>query len=147
MSLAKDVKFGLRGMRKNVGFTVVAVLTLALAIGANSAIFTIIDAVLLRPLPYDHPERIVWIWESTSAFIGSASWPNLQDWRQQNTTFEQLGAWTRRNVTLTEPSASPERIPAAVVTADFFQILGVQPMLGRTFATGEDKAGAQKTVV
>src|SRR4051794_37048262 len=147
MSLAKDVKFGLRGMRNNLGFSVVAVLTLALAIGANSAIFTIIDAVLLRPLPYDHPERIVWVWESTNAFIGSASFPNLNDWRQQNTTFENLGAWTRRNVTLTEPSAAPERLPAAMVTAGFFQVVGVQPMLGRTFAPGEDKAGAPKTVV
>ncbi len=146
MSLAKDLKFGLRGMRKNLGFTTVAVLTLALAIGANSAIFSIIDAVLLKPLPYDHPERIVWVWESTDTFIGSASWPNLQDWRQQNTTFEQLGAWTRRNVTLQE-SSGPERVAAGVVTADFFQILGVKPMLGRTFAKGEDNPGSQKTVV
>jgi putative ABC transport system permease protein len=146
MSLAKDVKFGLRGMRKNLGFTVVAVLTLALAIGANSAIFSIIDAVLLRPLPYDHPDRIVWVWEATDTFIGSASWPNFMDWRQQNTTFETLSGWTRRNVTLQQAQA-PERVAAAVVTADFFQTLGVQPILGRTFAKGEDARGSQKTVV
>src|SRR5512146_2014004 len=120
MTFAKDVKFGLRGMRKNMAFTVVAVLTLAIAIGANSAIFTIIDAVLLKPLPYDHPERVVWVWESTDKFLGTASWPNFSDWRQQNTSFESLSAWTRRNVTLQQAS-SPERIVAGAVTADFFQ--------------------------
>lgn len=146
MTFAKDVKFGLRSMRKNISFTVVAVLTLAVAIGANSAIFTIIDAVLLRPLPYDHPERIVWVWESTDAFLGSASWPNFTDWRQQNTSFESLSAWTRRNVTLQQDS-TPERVVAGAVTADFFQSLGAQPILGRTFAKGEDTPGSQKTVM
>lgn len=146
MTFAKDVKFGLRGMRKNVAFTAVAVLTLAVAIGANSAIFSIIDAVLLRPLPYDHPERVVWVWESTDKFIGTVSWPNFADWREQSTSFQSLSGWTRRNVTLQQGS-SPERIVAGAVTADFFQTLGVQPILGRTFAKGEDLEGAQNTVV
>jgi putative ABC transport system permease protein len=146
MSIAKDVKFGLRGMRKNLAFTAVAVLTLAFAIGANSAIFSIIDAVLLRPLPYDHPDRIVWIWEAAEKFLGSASWPNFQDWRQQSTSFEALAAWTRRNATLQETSA-PERIPTAAVTSDFFRVLGMQALIGRGFAPGEDQRGAQKTVV
>jgi putative ABC transport system permease protein len=146
MTFVKDVKFGLRGMRKNIGFTIVAVLTLAVAIGANSAIFTIIDAVLLRPLPYDHPEKIAWLWESTDIFLGSVSWPNFLDWSEQNTSFESLAGWTRQNVTL-QQSSSPERVVAGVVTSNFFQTLGAQPMLGRTFAQGEDIAGAQKTVV
>jgi putative ABC transport system permease protein len=146
MSFANDLKFGLRGMRKNLGFTIVAVLTLAIAIGANSAIFSVVNGVLLRPLPYDHPERIVMIWESFDRFTGSASWPNFFDWRQQSTSFEAMGAFQPQDMTLQEGPA-PERIRGGLVTADFFRVLGVQPLLGRGFASGEDQPTAQKTIV
>jgi putative ABC transport system permease protein len=146
MSLAKDVQFGLRGMRKNLGFTLVAVVTLALAIGANSAIFSVVNGVLLKPLPYDHPERIVMIWEAFDKFTGTASWPNFHDWQRQTTTLEHLSAFQPQNLTLQEGD-TPQQLRGATVTADFFRVLGVQPILGRSFAAGEDQPTAPKTVV
>src|SRR5437879_5580807 len=100
MSIVSDIRFGLRSLRKDLAFTLVAVLTLALAIGANSAIFSVINAVLLRPLPYGQPDRIVQVLEAGGKFIGTASWPNLQDWRQQNTTFEAMAAYKFGDLTL-----------------------------------------------
>jgi putative ABC transport system permease protein len=146
MSFAKDVQFGIRGMRKNLGFTVVAVATLALAIGANSAIFSIVNGVLLRPLSYDHPERIVMVWESFDKFTGSASWPNFYDWRQQASSFDSMAAFRPRDVTLQE-GTTPERVRGGFVSADFFRVLGVPPVLGRGFVAGEDQSTAHKVVV
>ena len=146
MSLVKDVQFGWRGMRKNLGFTIVAVATLAIAIGANSAIFSIVNAVLIRSLPYDHSERIVQMWESHDKFQGTASWPNFQDWRTQSSSFEALSAYTRGDVTLLE-STSPERLKGAFVTADFFHVFGTPTVIGRTFALNEDQPSAPATAV
>ncbi len=146
MSLSKDVQFGLRGMRNSLGFTIIAVLTLALAIGANSAIFSIVNGVLLKPLPYDHPERLVMLWESWDKFTGTASWPNFHDWQQQTTTFEALSAYRPSDVTLQEGN-SPERVRGAFVTSEFFRVLGAQAIMGRAFAPGDDQSTAQKTMV
>jgi putative ABC transport system permease protein len=146
MGFLKDIQLALRGMRKSVAFTAIAVITLALAIGANSAIFSIINGILLKPLPYDHPERIVMLWEAYDKFTGTASWPNFRDWREQNTSFEALSVFQPRDVTL-QQSNTPERLRGGFVSADFFRVLGVNPILGRTFAAGDDQASAQKTVV
>jgi putative ABC transport system permease protein len=146
MNFLKDVAFAIRGLRKDLSFALVAVFTLALAIGANSAIFSVINAVLIRPLPYKNPDRIVRLWEARDAFTGSVSWPNLQDWRQQNTSFEALAAIRSKDLTL-RAEANPQHLSAAEVSSDFFRVLGVQPLLGRTFLPGEDQAGSAKLVV
>ena len=139
-----DLKFAFRQLLKNPGFTAVAVLTLALGIGANTAIFSVVNAVLLRPLPFKNPDRLVWIWEnnlSKNVPINPASPANLMDWRNQSRVFESLSAWDGQSFNLTG-EGEPERIPGAKVFANFFEVLGVQPILGRTFPADEDRAGA-----
>jgi putative ABC transport system permease protein len=146
MNLISDVRFGIRSLRKDLPFTLVAIFTLALAIGANSAIFSVINAVLLRPLPYKNPDRIVRLWEAQDDFTGSVSWPNLQDWRQQNTTFEALAASFLKDLIL-HTDANPQHLSGASVSSEFFKVLGVQPLLGRTFLPGEDQPGSGNLVI
>ncbi len=143
----EDLTAVIRSLRKDYSFTLVAVLTLAIAIGANSAIFSLVSAILLRPLPYDHPDRIVRLWESHEAFTGSVSWPNLQDWRQQNTSFEALTAINYGiNLTL-RTGPNPQHLSGAAITWDFFKVLGIQPLLGRAFLPGEDRPGSGNLVI
>ncbi len=147
MDFVKDLSVGIRSLRKDYSFTLVAVLTLAVAIGANSSICSLINAILLRPLPYQNPNRIVRLWEARDAFTGSVSWPNLQDWRQQNTSFEALAA-INQNVNLTlRTGATPEHLSGAAVSSEFFKVLGVQPLLGRVFLPGEDQPGSGNLVI
>jgi predicted permease len=139
-----DLKFAFRQLLKNPGFTAVAVLTLALGIGANTAIFSVVNAVLLRPLPYREGERLVWIWEnnlSKNIPINPASPGNLNEWRKQSGVFEGLSAWEGQNFNLTS-HGEPERVLGARAFADFFQVLGIRPIVGRTFSPEEDRAGA-----
>src|SRR5215475_14340695 len=119
MDVLKDLAVGIRSLRKDYAFTLVAVFTLAIAIGANSSIATLINAILLRPLPYQNPERIVRLWEAQQNFTGSVSWPNLQDWRQQNTTFDALAAISFQNATL-RSGETPQHLAAAAVSPEFF---------------------------
>ena len=142
-SLCQDLRYGLRGLAKNPGFTLVAVLTLALGIGANSAIFSVVNAVLLRPLPYREPERIVTALRGGWFPIAPA---NFLDWRAQQSAFEQIGAAQAWGPTLTGRER-PEQVGALQVTSDLFSVLGVSPALGRTFLPGEDQPGAGKVVV
>jgi putative ABC transport system permease protein len=145
LALVNDLKFAIRQLLKNPGFTAVAVLTLALGIGANTAIFSVVNAVLLRPAPYPNPDRLVWIWEnrlSKNIPINPASPGNLQDWRDQSQTFERLSAWDGHNFNLTDHGA-PERVLGAKVFADFFEVLGARPALGRSFLPEDDRAGSQ----
>lgn len=144
--IGKDLTVGLRGLRKDYVFTLVAVFTLAIAIGANSSIASLINAILLRPLPYRQPDRIVRLWEARANFTGSVSWPNLQDWRQQNTTFDALAAISSQNATL-RSGDSPQHLAAAAVSPEFFTVLGVQPLLGRVFLSGEDQPGTGNLAV
>ena len=144
--IGKDIAVAFRSLRKDYSFTLVAVFTLAIAIGANTSIASLIDAILLRPLPYKTPDRIVRLWESRDAFTGSVSAPNLEDWRQQNTAFEALSAISLQNVTL-RTGTNPEHLAGAAVSWEFFQILGVQPLLGRVFVRGEDQPGSGNLVV
>lgn len=146
-SLAQNFRFALRRLRKNPGFTVVAVLTLALGIGANSAMFSIVNAVLLRPLPYRDPQKLMLLAERWPQFPRlSLSYLNFKDWRDQSHSFEAVGA-VRNNVMTMTGGAEAERLPSQNVTANLFDLLGIKPELGRTFSDAEDKPGAPPVAV
>jgi putative ABC transport system permease protein len=148
-SFWQDVRTGARMLRKNAGFAVVAILTLALGIGANTAIFSVIDAVLLRPLPYDNPDRIVVVLESnpSKGFPQfSVSPPNYMDWRKGATAFEQMSSVSRGDFVYTG-GAEPERLTGANVAPSFFSVMGAQPVMGRTFLPEDDVVGKASVVV
>jgi len=141
-TLTQDLKYGLRMLAKNPGFTAVAVLTLALGIGANTAIFSVVNGVLLNPLPYPEPSQLVTLHESKPNFpYGSISYPNFRDWQKENHTFSSIAVASGYGFTLTG-AGEPERARAEFVSSDFFPLLGVKPLMGRTFAPGEDEIGA-----
>ena len=147
--LIQDLRLGLRMLRKSPGFTAVAVLTLALGIGANAAIFSFVDAVLLKPLPYPHPERIVSVWEKLPGGRNDnnlISTLNFLDWKRQNRCFQFLSAIAEDTVTLTG-SGSPAELNVQRVSASYFSLLGVDATLGRTFAASEDEVGNDLEVV
>ena len=146
-TLAQNFRFAIRRLRKNPGFTVVAVLTLALGIGANSAMFSIVNAVLLRPLPYRDPQRLMLLAERWPQFPRlSLSYLNFKDWRDQSHSFEAVGA-VRNNVMTMTGGAEAERLPTQNVTANLFDLLGTKPELGRAFSDAEDKPGAPPVAV
>jgi predicted permease len=144
----RDLRYGARILLKNPGFTLVAVLTLSLGIGANTAIFSIVNAVLLRPFPYKAPERLMIVQERFSANAGiTVSYPNFVDWRAQNTVFEAISAVRgNENFNLTG-AGEPERLQGRLVSAEFFSILGTRPLLGRDFLADDDHPGATPAVV
>jgi predicted permease len=142
-SLLADIRYALRMLRKNPGFTAVAVVTLALGIGANTAIFSVVNAVLLRPLPYQDPDRLVVVLHYGTSPVAPA---NFLDWRSQNHVFERMGAaeyWTP-NLSGVE---KPERVWALHITSDILPLLGVQPILGRMFLPEEDQKGRGHEVI
>jgi predicted permease len=140
--LLQDLRYGARMLRKNPGFTLVAVLTLALGIGANSAIFSVVNGVLLNPLPYPHPEQLVTLHESKPNFeFGSISYPNFRDWQKDNRTFSSMAISRRIAFSLTGVGEA-EQVRARFISSDFFSTVGVNPVLGRDFAPGEDEIGA-----
>jgi putative ABC transport system permease protein len=147
-SFIQDLRFGARMLLKQPGFTLIAVLTLALGIGANTAIFSIVNAVLLRPFPYKEPERLVILRERVSNPVGfSPSYPNFADWRAQNTVFDSM-APARTNESFNFIGAGePERLRGRIVSAEFFTTLGVKPLLGRDFLAEEDRPGATPAVM
>ena len=147
-NLWQDLRYGLRMLRGKPGFTLVAVFTLALGIGANTAIFTVVDAALLRGLPYQSPDRLYHLWERTpqSEFPQREfSYPDYQDY-QQNQVFTALAAYTGGGGIITG-RGEPERVFAPSASANFFTMLGVEPLIGRAFQPGEDKPGAERTTV
>lgn len=140
-TLGHDFLYALRRLKKDPGFAAVAILTLALGIGANSAMFSIVNAVLLRPLPYRDPAGLVLLSEHWRQFPRlSLSYLNYRDWRDQSHSFEAVGA-VRNSVATMTGGAEAERVPAQNATANLFDLLGVRPELGRTFSAAEDKAG------
>ncbi len=146
-NLFQDLRYGIRMMAKNPAFTAVAVITLALGIGANSAIFSVVNGVLLQPLPYKDPGRLVAVGESTPQFeMMSLSFPNLVDWKEQNRSFEGLAAFNWEDDNLTG-IGEPEHLPGKRVTADFFTVFGIPPVLGREFESKEDRLGAGLVVM
>jgi putative ABC transport system permease protein len=147
--LGQDLRFGLRMLRKNLGFSLVAILTLALGIGANSTIFSFFNGVLLRPLPYQEPERIVLLDEVATKRGGGSlgvSFTNYLDWRAQNQVFSEVGGYHRITFTLTG-AGEAEELPGAMASAGLFSLLGVPPLLGRTFTPEEDQRGRGNVVM
>src|SRR5687768_8868403 len=148
-TLIKDIRYGVRGLWKRPGFTAVAVLTLALGIGANTAIFSVVNAVLLKPLQFRDPDRLVMIWEdaTVAGFPRNTPAPaNYVDWKTQTQSFEDVAASAESTFNLTG-DGDPERITAYKVTANFFPLFGVPPALGRGFTADDDRPGAQKVAV
>jgi putative ABC transport system permease protein len=149
-SLFQDLNFGVRMLAKNPGFTAVAVLTLALGIGANTAIFTVVNDFLLRPLPFGSPDRLVMVTPYTGdvSNSGHADPPSYRDWREQNHVFDDMAAWSllADHFNLTGGD-EPERIPGVRVSASFFPLLGIKPFLGRTFLPEEDTRGGNKVAM
>ena len=148
-SALQDARFGLRMLRRNPAFAAVAAVTLALGLGANTAMFSVIDAVLLRSLPYSDPDRIVRIIDSnpTRGFPRfSSSAPNFLDWRAQAQSYSSMGAVVPRTLTISG-SGDAERLNALFATPDVFAVFGVQPALGRTFTAEEGTTGHEKVVV
>jgi len=140
--LMQDSRYGLRMLRKSPSFAAVAILTLALGIGANTAIFSVVNGVLLRPLPYPHPEQLVWLAESKPNFAsGSISWPNFRDWEKENRTFSGMGIYRAYSFNLTG-LGDAEQVNGRFLSSSFFTALGVNPLIGRTFSPGEDEIGA-----
>ena len=150
--LLSDLRFSLRILRRNPGFSAAAAIVLALGIGANTAIFSVVNAVLLRPLPFDDPSRIMQVWHVPPAksFPGltmfSVSPANYLDWRSQSSSFEHMAAYGFRSFNV-GGKERPEAIQAAAVAPDFFPLLRVQPLLGRTFAPDEDRPGQGHVVL
>jgi putative ABC transport system permease protein len=141
-TLWQDLRYGIRLLLKNPGFTLVAILALTLGIGATSAIFSVVNSVLLRPLPYEDSDRLVFLSERSTQLEGmSISYPNFIDWRQQNEVFEKIGVYRRRDYNLTGVG-EPERLTGGIVSADLFAVLRVKPVIGRLFTNDEDKPGA-----
>ncbi|MGH9675789.1 MAG: ABC transporter permease, partial [Candidatus Acidiferrum sp.] len=139
-TLLQDLRFGARTLRKNPAFTAVAILTLALGIGANTAIFSVVNAVLLRPLPFHDASQVVIVAEKSPYPTISTSYENFADWRDQSKSFESLEA-TRGFALTLNGTGEPEQLPARMVTAGMFSLLGINAALGRTFLPEEDRAG------
>ena len=145
-TLWQDLRYGVRALWKSPGFALVSVLVLALGIGANTAIFSVVNAVVLRPLPYADPDRLVAVWETMPGNDARAVAPgNFVDWKAQNQSFAQLAAYSNAYLNLTD-EGEPERLSVAAVTTDFFSTLGVAPAAGRTFSP-EDEAREEAVVV
>jgi putative ABC transport system permease protein len=148
-TFAQDIRFCLRMMSKNRGFTAVAVLTLALGIGANTAMFSAVDAVLIRPLPYLDAGRLVMIWDDTGQigeskyFSSPAEW---SEWRRHNTVFTDLAASQPENLVFSGDN-EPEELPGRKVTANFWTVLGVKPLIGRVFTEDEDTRGVRVSLI
>jgi predicted permease len=146
-TILQDLRYGLRVLGKDRAFTVAAVLTLALGIGASTAMFTILDAVLLKPLPFPEPERMVRVWETLpNGSPNTTTTLTFLDWKRQNAIFEALSAETRIRAAV-GTGEDLARVQGELVSADYFKVFGVKPRLGRTFAQGEDQPGASPVVV
>jgi putative ABC transport system permease protein len=149
-SLLQDLRFGLRMLLKKPGFTLAAALTLALGIGANTAIFSVVDAVLLRPLPYPEAEGLVFFWSTMRSrgiqFSGS-SLPDYRDWRDQNRTLDGLAGFSYSDFNLSTTGGEPERVQGGTITHNLFHVLKVSPALGRLFTPEEDQFGRHRVAL
>jgi putative ABC transport system permease protein len=146
-TLSQDVRYAIRLLLKRPGFTAIAILALALGIGANTAIFSVVNAILLRPLPFKEPDRLVWFWEVQPRLDRAPFSPaDFLDYQAQNQTFDEVTAFRRLSFNLTGGD-QPERITGAVVSANFFSVLRAAPAQGRAFLSEEGTAGAARVVV
>jgi putative ABC transport system permease protein len=146
-NLLQDLRYAVRTMFKQPGFTAVAIIALALGIGANTAIFTVVNGVLLRPLPYDHPDQLVWLWD-TPPQLGTAptSLPDFLDWRDQNQSFEHLAAYVSGNM-FADAGDGVRDTTVGLVTPETFALFRVSPILGRTFTDEETQPGRYRVAV
>jgi hypothetical protein len=145
----RDIRFALRALRRAPAFTAAAILTIAIGVGANGAIFSVTDAALLRPLPYREPNALVDIWgTSPTSSIGKSdvSYPNFLDWQQRSTAFVGLAAYNSNSMVLQHGDA-PRVLLVGKTSANFFDVLGIRPAHGRFFAEGDDAVGAARVVV
>lgn len=146
-TLLQDIRFGFRSMLKTPGFTAIALVALALGIGANTAMFSIVNGVLLHPVPYPQPDRVYKLYTSTPQFKdGSNSYPNFLDWQRRSQSFEKMAGYRNESFNLTG-LANPERLRGEMASATLFSILGIKPIIGRTFTESEDQRGAAPVVV
>ncbi len=149
-TLWQDIRYGARMLLKQPGFTLVAVITLALGIGANTAIFSVVNAVLLRPLPFKESEQLVMVWNKGAEAAGGDRTPlavaDLLDWRAQNRSFESIGAFQNASLNYTGGDV-PEQVPGVNVTANFLNVLGVGVQLGRDFLPGDEQVGSPRVVL
>src|SRR5215510_10491304 len=146
-TLWQDIRYGARMLLKNPGVTIIVIIALALGIGANSAIFSVVNAVLLRPMPYEQSDRLVFLNEKSPVLDEmSISYPNFSDWRAQNQSFEKMGVYNRGSYNLTG-AGEAERLVTAQMSADLFSVLRVNALHGRVFTNDEDKPGGTPVVV
>src|SRR5262247_3875767 len=146
----QDLRFGMRMLLKSPGYTLVAALTLAVGIGANTAIFSVVNAVLLRPLPYQDPDRLAMLWTDDpkrNIREEGTSYPNFLDWRNQNKLFTDMAICSRGNPVILTGGDEPERVMAELVSANLFPLLGVRPALGRAFSPDEELRRARVVMI
>ena len=149
--LWQDIRYGARSLRKHLGLTLIAILTLALGIGANTAIFSVVNATLLRPLPYQNPDQIVMVWGTNPGGFGwrgktGFSAPGFRDYQQQNQVFDHMATFNGVDFTLVGTD-NPEPIRGGMVTAEFFDVLAVHPILGRSFVSEDAKTERDYVVI
>ena len=144
----QDLRYTVRQLSRSPGFAVIAIFTLTLGIGANTAIFSVVNAVLLNPLPYPQPDRIVVLFHDKPNFpTGSISYPNFEDWRRENQSFSSMAAYRETGGVTLSGEGDPEVVIGQMVSSGFFETLGIKPVLGRTFTADEDRLGANPTVM
>ena len=148
MDLWKDVRYGARILVKARWFTLAAATALALGIGTNTTVFTLVNAVLIRGLPFENPDRIVSVWtQNPQGQQLGVSYPDYEDWREQSSRLESLAANLNSTVNVSDDEQVPERIQGSYVSGNFFRVLGEQPVLGRDFTDDDDRDGAPPVVL
>src|SRR6185437_3233136 len=147
--VAQDLRFGLRMLRRSPGLTLAALIMLAVGVGANAAVLSAVRAVLLHPLPYARPSRLVWITESLpNVTDNNVSWLDLQDWKRQNHDFQAIAGYSDFSVAMTVRAGEPQLLSVRYATQGYFGLLGVRPLLGRTFSSAEhERNGAPAAVL
>src|SRR5438093_482057 len=144
----RDLRYSIRTLLKSPGFTTVTVLTLALGIGANTAVFSVLDTVLLKPFPYRDPENLVVLWERLQGDRNSVSATNFMDWKSRNQVFEEMAAAVVGGESFNLSSSdAPEQVFGARFSADYLELLGVKVALGRSFLPEEDRPGNDRVVI
>jgi putative ABC transport system permease protein len=146
-TLIQDLRYGARTLVKNPVFTLIAVITLSLGIGANTAIFSVVDAALLRPLSYPEAERLVFLWSTTGSGGFGSAMPDYREWRDQNRTLEGLAGYYYGDFNLSTSGGEPERVQGAYITSNLFDVLKVPPAIGRRFTWEEDQFGRHRVVL